>query len=66
MNHDVFISYSSQNSKAAQAICHTLEQHKIRCWIAPRDIPSGSEYSDVIDAAIINCKVFMVLRQIWW
>ena len=40
MNHDVFISYSSQNSKAAQAICHTLEQHKIRCWIAPRDIPS--------------------------
>ena len=26
MNHDVFISYSSQNSKAAQAICHTLEQ----------------------------------------
>nr|DAP46114.1 MAG TPA: TIR domain [Caudoviricetes sp.] len=61
MNHDVFISYSSQNSKAAQAICHTLEQHKIRCWIAPRDIPSGSEYSDIIDAAIINCKVFIII-----
>jgi hypothetical protein len=38
-----------------------LEQHKIRCWIAPRDIPSGSEYSDIIDAAIINCKVFIII-----
>ena len=38
-----------------------MEQHKIRCWIAPRDIPSGSEYSDIIDAAIINCKVFIII-----
>ena len=61
MNHDVFISYSSQDKEAAQAICHTLEQNEIRCWIAPRDIPPGSEYGDLIDEAIKSSTVVVVL-----
>lgn len=61
MNHDVFISYSSQNKEAAQAICHALEQNEIRCWMAPRDIPYGAQYGDVIDDAIKTCKVVVVL-----
>lgn len=61
MNHDVFISYSSQNKVAAQAICHTLEENGIKCWMAPRDIPPGSEYGDLIDLAIKSAKVFVVL-----
>lgn len=61
MNHDVFISYSSQNRDAAQAICHVLEQNEIRCWIAPRDIPGGSQYGDVIESAIKSSKVIVVL-----
>lgn len=61
MNHDVFISYSSLNKEAAQAICHTLEQNEIRCWMAPRDIPPGSEYGDLIDEAIKSSTVVVVL-----
>lgn len=61
MEHDVFISYSSQNKEAAQAICHALEQNEIRCWMAPRDIPYGAQYGDVIDDAIKTCKVVVVL-----
>ena len=61
MNHDVFISYSSQDKEAAQAICHTLEQNEIRCWMAPRDIPPGSEYGDFIDEAIKRSSVVVVL-----
>ena len=61
MNHDVFISYSSHDKEAAQAICHTLEQNEIRCWMAPRDIPPGSEYGDLIDEAIKSCTVVVVL-----
>ena len=61
MNHDVFISYSSQNKEAAQAICHVLEQNEIKCWMAPRDIPPGSEYGDLIDEAIKSAKVVVVL-----
>ena len=61
MNHDVFISYSSQDMEAAQAICHVLEQNEIRCWMAPRNIPPGSDYGDVIDDAIKACKAVVVL-----
>ena len=61
MNHDVFISYSSQDMEAAQAICHVLEQNEIRCWMAPRNIPPGSDYGDVIDEAIKACKAVVVL-----
>lgn len=61
MNHDVFISYSSKDNTAAQAICHCLEQNDIRCWIAPRDITPGTEYGDLIDEAIKQAKVVVVL-----
>ena len=61
MDHDVFISYSSQDMEAAQAICHVLEQNEIRCWMAPRNIPPGSDYGDVIDDAIKSCKAVVVL-----
>ena len=53
MNHDVFISYSSRNKQTALAICHVLEGHGVRCWMAPRDIPPGADYGDVIDEAIV-------------
>ena len=56
MNHDVFISYSSKNSAAAQAICHQLEDNNIKCWMAPRDIPVGAKYASVITQAIKECK----------
>lgn len=61
MDHDVFISYSSQDMEAAQAICHVLEHNEIRCWMAPRNIPPGSDYGDVIEEAIRSCKVVVVL-----
>lgn len=61
MNHDVFISYSSQDMEAAQAVCHVFEQNGIRCWMAPRDIPPGADYGDVIEKAILVCKVVVVL-----
>ena len=61
MNHDVFISYSSQDMEAAQAICHVLEQNEIRCWMAPRNIPPGADYGDVIDEAIKSCKAVVIL-----
>ena len=47
--------------EAAQAICHVLEQNEIRCWMAPRNIPPGSDYGDVIDEAIKSCKAVVIL-----
>lgn len=61
MNHDVFISYSSRNKYVADAVVHCLEENKIRCWIAPRDIIGGAEYADVITDAIKCSKIFILV-----
>lgn len=61
MTHDVFISYSSKNKTAADAICHVLENNGIKCWMAPRDIPAGSRYGDMIDDAIKFSSVVVVI-----
>ena len=45
MSHHVFISYASKNKQLADALCHTLEQHRISCWIAPRDVLPGEPYA---------------------
>ncbi|MEI6681011.1 MAG: SUMF1/EgtB/PvdO family nonheme iron enzyme [Bacteroidota bacterium] len=61
MEHDVFISYSNKNKQTADAICHVLEQHNIKCWIAHRDISIGEKYGNVIEQAICSCKVFIII-----
>lgn len=48
----VFISYSSKNQKFASELCAYLEQAGIACWMAPRDIPSASNYAGEITRAI--------------
>lgn len=57
MAHDVFICHSSKDKKVADAICAKLEQNKIRCWIAPRDVVPGSDFAGSIVAAIHASKV---------
>ncbi|MFM7842895.1 MAG: TIR domain-containing protein, partial [Planctomycetota bacterium] len=57
---DVFISYSSKDKPIADAICAILEQERIRCWIAPRDIRPGQEYAESILNAI-NASRMMVI-----
>jgi hypothetical protein len=52
MSHDVFVSYSSQDKPMADAIVASLEANGIRCWIAPRDILPGSDWSESIVEAL--------------
>jgi TolB-like protein len=57
----VFISYASQDAEGANAVIENLEQHGCKCWIAPRDVPPGSQYADEIVAAINDAKVFVLV-----
>jgi hypothetical protein len=57
MAHDVFICHSSRDRTIANAICSKLEQNRIRCWIAPRDIIPGTDYSESIVEAISAAKL---------
>lgn len=58
---EVFISYSTPDKKMADAACAVLERHRIRCWIAPRDILPGVEYGAAIVESIRSCKVFVLI-----
>ena len=57
----VFISYSTKDLKDAQLVLQELEKNGIPCWIAPRDIPGGSDYTSMIPAAIKNCQVMVLI-----
>lgn len=48
----IFLSYSSRDKLIADAICSRLENQGIRCWIAPRDVNPGADYSDQISDAL--------------
>ncbi|MBQ2654196.1 MAG: toll/interleukin-1 receptor domain-containing protein [Methanobrevibacter sp.] len=59
--HEVFISYSTKNSDIANKICYALEQNGLKCWIAPRNIPSGTVYIDAIAEAIKSTKIIVLI-----
>ena len=57
----VFLSYSSQDRALAEEIVSKMESRGISCWLAPRDIPLGSNYTYSIPAAIRESHYFMLL-----
>jgi hypothetical protein len=61
MAHDVFISHSSKDKIVAEAVCAMLEQNRIRCWIAPRDITPGKEWGEAIIDAIAGSRVMILI-----
>lgn len=61
MAHDVFISHSNIDKAVAHAACAMFEQNGIRCWIAPRDVPGGSEWAEAIIDAIEKAKVMVLI-----
>lgn len=61
MNHNIFISYSSKQKSIADGVCHYLEENGFKCWMAPRDIPAGSEYTDLIVKAIKSSNVVVLI-----
>lgn len=59
--HNVFISYSSIDQLQAETVRSVLEKNGIPCWMAPRDIPGGSNYTKEIPVAIRGCQVFVLI-----
>jgi len=56
-----FISYSSHNQSAADAIRRLLQSNGVRTWMAPYDIPAGSEYAEVLYDALTGCACLVLL-----
>ncbi len=56
-----FISYSSRNQAVADAVRNLLNRHGVETWMAPGDIPVGSEYAGVINRAVRESDCFILL-----
>jgi TolB-like protein/Tfp pilus assembly protein PilF len=61
MESKVFISHASKDKPIADAICEQLESEGIKCWIAPRDIEAGSDWTEGIIRGIDSCRVFVLV-----
>ena len=57
----VFLSYSSANTEITDEICEYLEKRGKSCWMAPRDIPAGTEYGEEIIKGIEGCDIMLVV-----
>ena len=61
MKYDVFISYSSKDQKIVEGLCAYLEQYKIRCFVAYRDIPRGKPWPPYIPEALGESRMMVVV-----
>lgn len=61
MDGRVFISYSSKDVVLANKIVAYLEENGYPCWIAPRNITSGHDYTDMINDAIQYCRAVVLI-----
>jgi predicted ATPase len=60
--YDVFICHAFEDADHARAICSSLEENGVRCWLAPRDpvpgIPYGRQIVDAIEGARLLLLIF--------
>lgn len=61
MAHDIFISYSTQNTEYAEAVCDKLENNGIECWIAPRNIKTATNYAEEIMDGLDAAKAIVLV-----
>jgi len=61
LEHQVFISYSSQDKEIADRVCTALEKRRIFMLDRSRDIEEGADYPRAIMQAITAVKSMVVL-----
>ena len=57
----VFISYATDDRTIAGAVCQALEQAQIQCFIAPRDVPAGVDAFELIQKAMQQVRVVVLI-----
>jgi formylglycine-generating enzyme required for sulfatase activity len=61
MARQVFISYASEDFAIADRVCRALENIASTCWMAPRDIPPGTDYPAAIVDGIREATVLVLI-----
>jgi hypothetical protein len=58
---DIFVSHSTSDKGVAEWLVGALETAGVTCWIAPRDIPPGSDFGEEIFTAIEQSTMFVLV-----
>ena len=61
MSGHVFISYATPDLEIAKRVCDGLEQRGTKCWIAPRDVTPGLNYTTEIIRAIQGASSMVLI-----
>ena len=59
--YDLFFSYSTKDQEAALNLVGEIESHGLKCWIAPRDIPTSKSWAGAIIEGLNESRVFLIL-----
>ena len=63
MSKDVFVSYTTANADAANALVEYLESRSVSCYIAPRDVDPGKPYASNIMHAIDGAHAVILVAS---
>jgi len=61
MNSHIFISYSTKDTSIANKVVEYVEAHGHLCWIAPRNITPGKDYTDLLNDALKGCSALILI-----
>lgn len=61
MPHEIFVSHSTEDKIAADALVARFERDGIKCWYAPRDIPTGDNWPTAITNAIRSARAMVLV-----
>lgn len=60
-SRSVFVSYSQPDRETAFGVVSHLENHGVRCWVAPRDVQPGTEWAEQIVEAIAQSGIMVLV-----
>ena len=58
---DLFFSYSTKDQKVAFELVEELEKRGLKCWIAPRNIPTAKSWAGAIVEGLGQSRAFLLL-----
>ena len=62
MSDRIFISHAKEDAEIALNIVDYIERNTdMKCWIAPRNIPSGQSWITSINEAVKNCAAIVLV-----
>lgn len=61
MSSRIFISYSTKDTSIANKVVEYVEAHGYPCWIAPRNITPGKDYTDLLNDSLKGCSALILI-----